>query len=82
MRVKVGDTGIITFGDETTSRVVISKIHTYPATGMPADIVLTYLDDETHRPLVHPDFIEHIDGRKVESFPLPEEIFEQVFLKD
>lgn len=82
MRVKVGDTGIIEFGNGTTSRVRITKIYTYPSTGMPTDIVLTYEDDETNRPLVHPNFVQNEDGKKIESFPLPEDIFEQVFMKD
>jgi len=48
-----GDTGIITFGNGSTARVRITKVSTYSF--MPTDYILTYEDDETNRPLVHPD---------------------------
>lgn len=80
MSFKTGDTGVITFGNGTTSRVRISKIHTYSS--MPTDYVLTYEDDETNRPLVHPDFVVYEDNKKIDSFPLPEGLLVQVFTKD
>jgi hypothetical protein len=80
MSFKTGDTGVITFGNGTTSRVRISKIHNYSF--MPTDYVMTYMNDETNRPLIHPDFVTYNDGDKIDSFPLPEGLLEQVFIKD
>lgn len=80
MNLKEGDTGTIEFGNGTTARVKISKIHTYSF--MPTDYILTYERDETNRPLVHPDFVSYSDGEKIESFPLPEGLVERVFTKD
>lgn len=71
---KKGDTGTITFGNGTTSKVVITSVQTYPSSGMPADIFFTYQESETNRPLKHPDFGD--------SFPLPEGLADQVFTKD
>jgi len=80
MELKTGDTGVITFGNGTTARVRISKIQTYSY--LPTDYILTYEDGETNRPLIHPDFVEYEENKKIESFPLPEGLLEQVFTKD
>ena len=72
--MKKGTKGTITYGDGKTSRVELEQILTYPSTGMPADYVFKYQEDETHRPLVH----EMFDG----SFPLPEGLVSMVFKED
>lgn len=74
MNLNINDTGIITFGVGDTSKVKVVDVQTYPSTGLPTDYWFWYLDDETNRPLVHPDFDE--------KFPLPEGLMEMVFTKD
>jgi hypothetical protein len=69
-----GDRGIMTWKDDTTSKVFISEVKTYPSSGMPNDYFFEYDENETHRPLKHPTFGE--------KFPLPEAIAEMVFKKD
>ena len=80
MSFKVGDTGIITFGNGTTSRVKIVKVQTYGS--MPSDYFLEYEKGETNRPLSHPDFVRYDEGEKIDVFPLPEGLLERVFTKD
>lgn len=69
--MEIGTRGIITFGDEKTSKVEIVKIQEYPASGMGSDYFLKYDETETYKPIFHP---EQEDG-----FLLPEELFNQVF---
>ena len=52
--MNVGDLGIITWGDKTTSKVKIVGIETYSL--MPTDFWLEYMDTEQNRPLIHPDY--------------------------
>jgi hypothetical protein len=74
MNLEKGDTGVITFGDKSTAKVVVENVRTYPSTGMPADVFFKYQEGETNKKLTHPDFGER--------FPLPEEIIALVFKKD
>lgn len=69
-----GNTGFITYGEGETTKVEIVEIITYPATGMPGDILFKYADGETKRPLDNP-----INGA---DFPLPASLAEMVFTKD
>ena len=52
--MKKGQTGTLNWGKNETSRVKIVDIDTYSS--LPSDVWMEYLDDETHRPLVHPEF--------------------------
>ena len=54
--MEIGVKGTIEFKDGTKSRVILKDIDTYPASGMPPDYWFGYQEDETHRPVVHPDF--------------------------
>lgn len=51
---KVGTTGIITDADGLTSKVTIVGKETYSM--FPTDYWLEYDSDETHRPIIHPEF--------------------------
>lgn len=73
-------TGTITFGDKTTSKVVITSVVTYPASGMPNDIVFKYQENETHRPLTNPALIQL--GHEEGTFNLPEGLADMVFKAD
>lgn len=77
---KVNQIGVVTFGDKTTSRVKIIHIDTYPASGMPNDLVFQYLEEETHRPLVN-HVLEQF-GHPKGSFNLPEGLADMVFKID
>ena len=70
-----GKTGIITWGDKTTSKVIVKKIQYYSY--IPNDYWLDYAEDETHRPLIHPDYgkVDEI----IAPILLPEELFYRVF---
>lgn len=70
MDFQVGDKGIITFGDETTSKVEVTKIQTYPISGMPPDVFFTYQEGEFHQPIKHP-----ILGLLVLPIGLAEKVF-------
>lgn len=72
--VQKGDTGIITYGDKTIAKVRIHDIRTYPATGMPADVLFTYLEGETNKKIVHPTMGE--------VFPIPESVVHKIFTPD
>lgn len=76
---KVDQTGIITFGDKTTSRVRISRIQTYRS--LPSDIIFSYLDEETHRPLINKVLETNFNDEK-DSFNLPEGLAHIVFKLD
>ena len=73
MDLKQGDTGIITFGDNTKAKVKVTKIQTYPSSGMPPDIFFSYQDGETNQQITHPNFKD--------MFPIPH-AFLEVFTKD
>lgn len=45
--------GIITYGDNKTSRVVLTDIINHPASGMPSDYVFKYAENETYKPLIN-----------------------------
>jgi hypothetical protein len=77
---KENQTGIITFGDKTTSKVIISKIITCSSSGMPNDIVFKYQDNETHRPLTNPVLVKL--GHEEGTFNLPEGLADMVFKAD
>ena len=79
MNYKINDTGVITF-DSSSSKVKLVDIDTYPASGMRSDYWFEYLDDETNRPLVHPDFGK--DDMIKSSILLPEGLVYKVFTKD
>ena len=74
MELKAGDTGIITFGDNTTAKVKVEEVQTYPSSGMPSDVFFSYQKGETNQQLKHPD--------TEDMFPLPQFLVEQVFTKD
>lgn len=73
-------TGTITFGDNTTSKVEIVAIKTYPASGMSSDIIFKYQENETHRPLTNPALIQL--GHEEGTFNLPEGLADMVFKAD
>jgi hypothetical protein len=52
--MKIGDLGIIKWGNGTTSKVRIVDVETYSF--MSTDYWLEYLDTEENRPLIHPDY--------------------------
>lgn len=80
MVIEAGKTGVLSFGDGSKSRVKLVEIE-YSKSGMfPTDYWLEYAEDETHRPLVHPDFGKN-DIIKTEIL-LPEFLFQQVFTLD
>jgi hypothetical protein len=72
--MKKGTTGTITWGNGTTSKVKLEDILTYPSSGMPADYLFSYDENETLRPLIH----EKFNG----LFPLPEGLVSMVFTED
>jgi hypothetical protein len=74
MNLKQGDTGVITFGDNTTAKVKVEKVQDYPSAGLPSDYFFSYQEGETNRQIVHPDIKD--------MFPLPEFLVEKVFTKD
>lgn len=49
-----GKTGIITWNDNSTSRVIIKELETF-SNNIPSDYWLDYLPGEGHRPIIHPD---------------------------
>lgn len=49
-----GRTGVITFGDGSTSKIKVVDVETY--TYLPTDYWLEYAEGETNKPLVHPDY--------------------------
>lgn len=77
---KENQKGIITFGDNTTSKVEIVAIKTYPASGMSSDIIFKYQEKETHRPLVNDALIAL--GYEKGTFNLPESLANMVFKLD
>jgi len=74
MELKQGDKGVITFGDETKAKVEVTRVQTYPSSGMPADTFFKYQEGETNKQIKHPNFGD--------EFPLPEFLIGQVFTKD
>jgi hypothetical protein len=74
MNLKEGDTGVITFGDNTTAKVKVVEVVDYHASGMPTDIFFTYAENETNKKIKHPTLGE--------KFPLPIGIVNLVFVKD
>lgn len=74
MDLKKGDKGTITFGDNTTAKVEVTNVQTYPNLGAPADVFFKYQEGETNKQIVHPDLED--------TFPLPEFLVNQVFAKD
>lgn len=68
--MKVGTKGTMEF-KTGISRVFIAKIQTYPASGMPSDYFFDYEENETNRPLIHPEF-----GT---PFPIPEGLVSTLF---
>ena len=76
MNLKVKDKGIITFRDNTTSKVILVEIEKYSS--MPNDYWFEYEEQETNRPLIHPDIKKpHIKS----SILLPEGMVSMVFKK-
>lgn len=75
---KIGQTGTITWGNGTTSKVIISHIDTYSC--LPTDYWLSYAEGETNRPIVHPDFGK-LDLIKTELV-LPEGLMDMSFAPD
>jgi hypothetical protein len=73
-----GQTGTLNWGKNETSRVIIVDIDTYSS--LPSDVWMEYLDDETHRPLIHPDFGKSpmVKG----SILLPEAVVDMVLTPD
>lgn len=61
--------GVITFADDTMSKVTIVRIDSYYH--LPSDYWFKYDEGEKHRPLIHPDYED--------EFPLPEAIKNIVF---
>jgi hypothetical protein len=74
MELNIGDTGVITFSEDSKAKVQVVDKTTYPSTGLPPNYWFWYLDDETNRPLVHPDYED--------KFPLPEGLVNRVFTKN
>ena len=73
-----GQTGTITWGDGKTSKVEVVDVESYSV--MPTDYWFKYRDEETYRPLIHPDFGKE-DYIKSEIL-LPEGLVDLVFTKD
>ena len=73
--IKVGSIGTLTWGDGTISKVEIVDIH-YGSYNK--DYWLKYLEEETHRPLIHPDYNKNKNYIKSEIL-LPELIFKKSF---
>ena len=78
--VKAGQTGRINFGNKGTSRVRIVEIEKSKSGMFPTDYWLTYAEDETNRPLVHPNFGQNPIIKS--EILLPEGLFKQVFTPD
>jgi hypothetical protein len=56
MDLNVNDTCTITFGDETTARVRVVNIDHSKSGMFPSDYWFEYLEGETNRQIIHPDF--------------------------
>lgn len=54
MNISKGDTGILTFGNNSTSKVKCIEVDNYSS--LPKDYWFEYEEDENNRPLVHPEF--------------------------
>jgi len=79
MDLKENDTGVIKFGDGTSSKVYVVAIDNYRS-GLPTDYWFEYQEEETHRPIIHPD-LGKSDTIK-SSIVLPEVLVYMVFTKD
>jgi hypothetical protein len=73
-----GKTGTIKWGDNTSSRVVVKEIESY--SWLPSDYWLEYQEEETHRPVIHPDY----GVSKIIKAPiiLPSDLFFRLFTPD
>ncbi len=78
MDLNIKDTGTITFGDNSTSKVELIDIKTYSS--LPSDYVFKYKKEETHRPLTNPALVTL--GYEEGLFNLPEMLVNMVFKKD
>jgi hypothetical protein len=73
-----GKIGTINWSDGTSSRVLVKEVETYSC--LPTDYWLEYLHEETHRPIIHPDY--EINPIIKSQLLLPEGIFFRVFVPD
>ena len=73
--MKIGEIGIIKWGDGKESKVRIIDIESYSF--MPTDYWLEYLESESYRPLVHPDLGISEDIKS--SILLPEGLMNMVY---
>lgn len=73
-----GKTGTITWGDKSTSKVIVKEVETY--SWLPTDYWLDYSPDETNKPVIHPDW----GVKKIIKAPilLPEALFFRMFKAD
>lgn len=73
-----GKTGIITWGDKSTSKVIVKEVETH--SWVPTDYWLDYADGESNKPIIHPDYgIKEIIKAPI---LLPEALFFRVFKAD
>lgn len=80
MNLKVNQTGTLSFGEKGSSKVRIVEIEPSRSGIFPTDYWFEYLEEETNRPLIHPDFGKS-DIIKSEIL-LPEGLVKMVFTPD
>lgn len=80
MNLEVNDTGILTFGDNTTARVKVVSVDHSRSGMFPTDYWFEYEEGETNKQIVHPD-LGKLDLIK-SSVVLPEGLVRMVFTKD
>lgn len=78
MTLEIGQTGIMTWADGTTSKVRVVGKETYSF--MPNDYWFEYVEGETNKQLVHPDF--GVSDFIKSEILLPEGLIDHIFTAD